>query len=156
MKKPTTIISAVSILIIMLFSCEKDKAPEPPDYSNKLVLPVVTTIYPTNITTNSAISGGIVTSDGNGTVSARGVCWNTSGNPTLENCVGFTENGSGTGVFTSNIIDLNSIQQYYTIAYATNEVGNAYGEVRNFETTLGIGGIYAGGIVFYLDEIAYE
>jgi hypothetical protein len=151
MKKQLFLISAVSILIIILFSCEKDKAPKPPDYSNKLSLPVVTTIATTNITTNSAISGGIVTSDGNGTVSARGVCWNTSGNPTLENCVGFTENGSGTGVFTSNITDLNSLQQYYTVAYATNEEGNAYGLVIIFETTLEIGDIYAGGIVFYLD-----
>ncbi len=43
-------------------------------------LPEVTTAAVTNISTNSASSGGEVTSDGGASVTARGVCWSTSQN----------------------------------------------------------------------------
>jgi len=97
-------------------------------------LPTVTTTEITNITTISATSGGNVTSNGNGTVTARGICWNTTGNPTLQNSLGQINDGSGTGVFTSEITGLNNGVTYYTTAYATNEKGTAYGYEVLFET----------------------
>ena len=51
----------------------------------EISMPTVTTNDISNITTNSAFCGGNVTSDGNGTVTARGVCWSTSPNPTINN-----------------------------------------------------------------------
>jgi len=100
-----------------------------------ITLPEVTTTDISEITINSGVSGGNVTSNGNGTVSARGVCWNTNGNPTLENNLGHTINGSEIGVFTSNISGLTENTTYYVTAYATNEKGTSYGEQKSFETT---------------------
>ena len=114
-------------------------------------IPDLTTTGITNISINSAVSGGNITDNGGFSITARGVCWNTNGNPTLENCDGFTEDGNGMGLFASHITDLDYPQQYYIVAYATNEYITAYGEIRNFETILEIGDIYAGGIVFYIN-----
>ncbi len=104
--------------------------PEEPE----IVLPTVTTSDVTNITSNSATCGGNVTSDGNGTVTARGVCWSTSQNPTINN--NRSIDGIGTGNFTSNLSNLVPQTTYYVRAYATNEAGTSYGEVKSF-TTLG-------------------
>lgn len=91
-------------------------------------LPTVTTKTITNITNNSATCGGNVTSDGGATITARGVCWSTSQNPTITNS--HTTNGSGTGSFTSSITGLTEGTTYYVRAYATNSVGTSYGEQR--------------------------
>ncbi len=118
--------------IAVLISCKK--TPELPDATNKKEPPVVETSEVTNITYNSANCGGNVTYDGNCNVIARGVCWNTSGNPTLGNCDGYTGNGSGTGEFTSNITGLTEHTTYYVAAYATNEKGTSYGSSKSFYT----------------------
>ncbi len=99
-----------------------------------LAIPSVTTTAVSNITTNSAVSGGNVTNNGNGTVNARGVCWNTTGDPTLQNCIDSTSNGSGTGSFTSNITGLTENTTYYVRAFAKNEEGTGYGTQIIFTT----------------------
>jgi len=99
----------------------------------QLFLPQVTTSIVTNLTSNSATCGGNVTSDGNGNITVRGVCWNTTGNPNLSNFMGKTQDGSGTGAFTSSITNLNTNVLYYVVAYATNEKGTIYGtEIKQF------------------------
>ena len=96
-------------------------------------IPTVTTNNVSSITTNRAVCGGNVTDAGNLTVTARGVCWSTSPNPTIDNSK--TTDGSGTGTFTSNIIGLlTENTTYYIRAYATNSKGTAYGEERSFTT----------------------
>ena len=95
-------------------------------------LPIVTTNEITGITQTTATSGGNVTSDGNATVTARGVCWSTSQNPTISNS--HTTDGNGTGSFTSNITGLTANTTYYVRAYATNEKGTSYGEEKSFTT----------------------
>ena len=101
----------------------------------EITMPTVTTNDISNITINSAVCGGNVTSDGNGTVTARGVCWSTSPNPTINNLYDEkTEDGSTTGTFTSNLINLTENTTYYVRAYATNEAGTAYGEEKSFKT----------------------
>ena len=99
----------------------------------EIVLPTVTTTEVTNITVSSATCGGNVTSDGGGTITARGVCWSTNQNPTIED--NKTTNGSGIGSFTSSLSNLASQTTYYVRAYATNEAGTAYGEVKSFTTS---------------------
>jgi len=94
--------------------------------SNNINLPTLSTSVITNITETTAIGGGNVTSDGGASVTVRGVCWNTSENPTTENCK--TEDGSGTGSFTSNLNGLTNGTSYHVRAYATNSVGTGYGE----------------------------
>ena len=98
----------------------------------EIVLPTVTTTEVTNITSNSATCGGNVTSDGNGTVTACGICWSTSPNPTIDD--NKTTDGSGTGSFTSSLSNLASQTTYYVRAYATNEKGTGYGEQKSFTT----------------------
>ena len=95
--------------------------------------PVVTTNSISNITTNSAIVGGNVTSMGGASVTARGVCWSTSPNPTIS-LPTRTLNGSGTGSFSSTITGLSSRVTYYVRAYATNSVGTSYGLNVSFRT----------------------
>lgn len=95
-------------------------------------LPTVTTAAVNTISQTTATSGGNVTSDGVSDVTARGVCWSTSSNPTLSDS--HTTDGSGTGEFVSNITNLNSNTQYNVRAYATNNVGTAYGDEQIFTT----------------------
>ena len=95
-------------------------------------LSTVNTNEASAITFSTATCGGNVTSDGGATVTARGVCWSTSPNPTINN--NHTNDGSGTGSFTSNITGLMSNTMYYVRAYAINSIGVAYGETRTFTT----------------------
>ena len=99
-------------------------------------LSTVTTDAASEITSNSATCGGNVTYDGNTTVTARGVCWSTSQSPTVADA--HTEDGSGTGAFTSSITGLEPNTTYYVRAYATNSAGTAYGEEVSFTTVSGI------------------
>ncbi len=94
--------------------------------------PTVTTTAVSNVTTTTADSGGNVTADGGDAVTARGVCWSTSANPTTADDK--TTDGSGTGVFTSNLTGLSPGTTYYVAAYATNSVGTAYGADVTFAT----------------------
>ena len=94
--------------------------------------PSVTTTAVTNISETGAISGGNVTSDGGAVVTARGVCWNTDGSPTVADP--HTTDGTGTGIFTSTLTGLAYSNKYYLRAYATNNVGTDYGSQIDFCT----------------------
>jgi len=116
------------------------------------VLPTISTDDATDITQTTATSGGNVVSDGGVTVSVRGVCWSTSPYPTTDDSK--TEDGSGTGVFTSSLTGLTANTTYYVRAYAINSIGTAYGSEINFTTSSAlyyIGQSYGGGIIFYID-----
>jgi len=95
-------------------------------------MPTVVTGDVTNITYTTADCSGNVTADGGASVTARGVCWSTSENPTTSNSM--TTDGTGTGTYNSNITDLYPSTTYYVKAYATNCVGTAYGEQKTFTT----------------------
>ena len=104
-------------------------------YEQLLGEPIVTTANVTNITDTSAGCGGNVTDEGNAAVTARGVCWNTTGAPTTADS--HTTNGSGLGSFTSSITALTSGgQTYYVRAYATNTDVTGYGEQKVFATLM--------------------
>jgi len=114
-------------------------------------LPEVTTNIITDITPTSAIAGGNITNNGNSPIIARGICWSTTENPTIED--NKTTDGLGTGNFTSNITECTPNTLYYVRAYATNKVGTDYGEQKSFTTsTFSVGGKYKGGIRVYVDE----
>jgi hypothetical protein len=66
-------------------------------------------------------------------VTARGVCWSTSVNPTIALSTKTTD-GIGTGTFTSSITGLTLGTTYYVRAYATNSVGTAYGNQVSYTT----------------------
>jgi uncharacterized protein (TIGR02145 family) len=96
-------------------------------------LPTVTTTVITSITATTANAGGSISSDGNATITARGVCWSTTSNPTIA-LTTKTTNGTGTGVFTSEITGLTAFTTYYVRAYATNSYGTSYGEEFSFSS----------------------
>lgn len=102
----------------------------------KDLLPVVTTSTITQITETTAVAGGSVTSDGNASVTERGVCVATASNPTTSNTK--ITSGSGTGSFTCNLTGLQPNTTYYVRAYAINSKGTAYGDEISFTTALPI------------------
>lgn len=98
------------------------------------ILPTLSTVAFSNVTESTAISGGSITNDGGLPVTNRGVCWNTSPNPTIT-LTTKTDDGSGVGVFTSNLVELLPFTTYFIRAYATNDIGTAYGNELSFTTT---------------------
>ena len=105
------------ILLIVfgtIFSCIKFKE-----------LASLTTNNASDITTNSVTSGGNITNGGGADITARGVCWSTSQSPAVSGS--HTNDGAGTGSYTSNITGLTPGTMYYIRAYATNNAGTAYG-----------------------------
>ncbi len=100
----------------------------------KATLPVLAATEVSAVTLNSATSGGDITSDGGEDIIARGVCWNTTGDPTITDSK--TTDGKGSGAFTSSISGLQKGSAYYVSAYATNSVGTAYGEPVMFSTQI--------------------
>ncbi len=96
-------------------------------------IPTISTTTIGSITNTAASSGGNIMTEGSSAVTARGVCWNTSPNPTIVNTK--TINGTGIGVFTSSLTGLNTNTTYYVRAYAINSFGTAYGNQISFTTT---------------------
>jgi len=96
------------------------------------VLPTLTTTSVNNITESAASSGGNITSDGGSSITARGVCWSTTANPTISGSKTF--DGAGVGTFTSSITALTASTTYYVRAYATNATGTAYGPTYKIST----------------------
>lgn len=93
-------------------------------------IPIVTTVHASAITSTTATSGGTVVYDGTVAVTARGVCYSTSPNPTIAGT--HTTNGIGTGTFTSALTGLTGGAVYYVRAYATNTQGTGYGNQDTF------------------------
>ncbi len=134
MKKAKTKIWIYPLLLMgfaafIFISCSKD------DSGN---LPSVTTKGVTDVTHNAAWSGGVITDDGGTKITAIGVCWSKSENPTVSDF--YTSDGTYTidGVeardFVSHARDLEPLSRYYLRAYAASDAGVAYGEQFTFET----------------------
>jgi len=100
--------------------------------TNPIVGATVSTTAVTGITSTGAVSGGNITSDGGAEITARGVCWATTADPTVAGSK--TTDGTGTGSFTSNITGLDPGTMYHVRAYATNSSGTTYGNDVTFTT----------------------
>ncbi len=109
--------------MVSFYGCSKDDDDDP-------TAPFVTTTSVSDINQTSAQSGGNVTSDGEASVTGKGVCWNTSENPTTSNSK--TSDGNGVGPFTSSLTQLVPGTKYYVRAYAINEAGTGYGNQVSF------------------------
>lgn len=120
----------IGVFLVFVSSCKKD---DDADISN-ISLPVLTTTIVTDISQTSAISGGNISSNGGGVVTAIGVCWATSTEPTISD--NKTTEVTAIGSFTSTITELIPNTTYYVRAYATNTKGTGYGSTISF-TTLG-------------------
>ena len=121
--KKLKIVLALVLITAGFYSCQKNE--------NNTV-PVLLTTEVTGITQTTAISGGNISSDGGATITARGVCWNTVENPTIND--NKTTDGQGSGEFSSNMSGLTPNTTYYVRAYATNSAGTGYGEAISITT----------------------
>ncbi len=95
----------------------------------------VTTTAATSITSSGAVSGGNVTCTGSSAVTSRGVCWSTVSNPVVTG--NHTVDGSGSGIYISQISGLTPSTTYHVRAYATNTSDTYYGADIQFSTACG-------------------
>lgn len=116
-------IFAIVSSLVMIFACNKEVV------DTNVAL---TTTEVTEVSENSAISGGNITHDGGEAIRTRGVCWDTTNNPTIAK--NKTEDGKGTGEFVSTLTGLEPGMTYYVRAYATNANGTFYGNEVTFST----------------------
>jgi len=109
------------LLLVLIFGCKKSIVKDE-------VVKDLPTFKASTLTATTATSSTIITeidSDGNDSITVRGVCWGTVQNPTVDNTK--STDGKGIGSFTSIITGLTPSATYYFRAYATNSVGTAYG-----------------------------
>lgn len=99
-------------------------------------IPLLTTADITNIGRHGAICGGNITDDGGLNITARGVCWSSSHNPTITD--GHTIDGIGIGEYISYITGLAANTTYNVRAYATNSLGTVYGNEISIITDLSV------------------
>jgi uncharacterized protein (TIGR02145 family) len=109
--------------IFLIYSCKKDNA----------TTPAITTSTVTAISYTTATSGGSVTDEGGASIISRGVCWNTTADPTVSS--NKTIESVGSGPFSSNLTQLTPNTLYYVRAYATNSAGTGYGNQVSFTTS---------------------
>ena len=92
---------------------------------------LLTTKQISNITIDSAMSGGNITNDGGAEITTRGVCWSINQNPTTADSK--TEDGTGIGQFNSELKNLAPNTTYYIRAYAISIIGTFYGQEINMQ-----------------------
>ncbi len=107
-------------------------------YSNSLAittdpLPVVVTDSVTILDNNTAECWGHVVYDGGLPITDKGICWNTTGNPTLSD-LHLSATGSSNAHFVQTMNNLFLDTIYHVRAYAINSFDTAYGEVIDFVT----------------------
>lgn len=120
--------TCILISTILITSCSSSDEAQIP-----ATLPNITTNIISNLSENSANSGGIIVSDGGSNIIAKGIVWNTQPNPTI-NLNTKTIDGSGNSTFTSTLINLIKGTTYYVRSYATNSLGTVYGNEIIFLT----------------------
>ena len=97
-------------------------------------LPVVQTIEVLPLDSISVRVTGNVISDGGLEITERGICWNTYGNPDLENDY-VAYDTPGLGEFTCRITNLAASTNYHARAYAKNALGiPVFGDDIPFQT----------------------
>jgi hypothetical protein len=101
-------------------------------FGTSAVAPTVVSGSSSNISSTTATASGNVTSSGGSTVTARGICYNTTGTPTTADST--VAGGSGTGTFSGNLTGLDAGTLYYWRTYATNAVDTSYGAIYTFTT----------------------
>lgn len=114
----------IALAVVALCSCKKDE-PE-------ITLAQVSTIAVEVNGDQKATAFAEVTDAGEGKVSVRGVCWNTTGQPTVNDS--YLNSDDGLGDFSVDIMGLTGGATYYLRSFATNEAGTAYGNSIQFTT----------------------
>jgi len=106
--------------------------------------PTVTTQAVTDIGKLTATGNGKIINTGGENCDKRGICWNTTGNPTVSDSKSEQTGSFGTGAFSRSMTGLSRDQTYYVRAYAHNSAGYGYGEQVSFKTKYAILKVYNG------------
>ena len=101
-----------------------------------VTMPEVVTSSTTSTSSDSAVCSGTVLSDGGSALTAKGFVWSRDPNPTVS-LKTKTNEGKGSGNFSSTLGSLQSGTKYYVRAYATNSVGTFYGQEIVFSVESG-------------------
>jgi gliding motility-associated-like protein len=101
---------------------------------NLLEVPTLTTTAASGVTNTTATLGGEVTDNGGATVTERGIVYNTTGTPNVDDDTK-VQIGSGDGSFSDEITGLTAGTEYFVRAYAINSEGTSYGGVESFTTS---------------------
>jgi hypothetical protein len=90
------------------------------------------------VRSSSAVVDAYIHSDGGASITSRGFCYNTVGNPRLNTstCIQ-SSSSSGVGHFKNTIFGLSPATTYFVMAYATNVVGTWWGGSTHFTTGQG-------------------
>ena len=91
-------------------------------------LPAVSSQSITNITNTTAIGHGTITAVGDANCTKRGICWNTTGSPTVANSKVEESGNFGVGAFSGNITGLTPDFRYFAKPYGLNTAGYGYGQ----------------------------
>jgi len=128
MKKFDMILLLTIVIFALFIACKKDD--NITNSSNNIF--TFTTSKITDITQTTAVSGGSIVQHGGSPVTARGVCWSTSNDPTISDRK--TIDGAGVGNFTSEISGLEPNTTYYIRAYVITNDSLSYGNELMFTT----------------------
>ncbi len=122
------------IVLLALIACSKtDEIVDPAQTALEWRAYSVTTTPATEITSFTATSGGTIGSSGGGnSTSERGICYNTSPNPTTANFK--IANGAGAGTYVCVMTGLTGNTLYYVRAYAIKSGVTTYGNQVTFTT----------------------
>lgn len=116
----------LSLFLLMIQACTEETLPP----ADKPYVRTGTTVAA--LARTSAICSGEVIGDYGATVTQRGLCWTIGTTPTINNS--YSQNGSGTGAFTHQMLNLTPARNYYVRAYAINAKGISYGQTFIFTT----------------------
>ncbi len=117
--------------------------------------PLIATSYPTIITSKRIVAGGFIIEDYDESIVWKGVCWNTTGNPSDED--DRISGGTGSDPYTVTISGLTANTTYYIRAYAITESGTGYGNTYEITTdkrtqlTLNGKPVVRGGVIQYIE-----
>jgi hypothetical protein len=111
------------VTFVVLIGCQKSAVVK---YAS------LSTTQITDIKSVSAMSGGVITSDGGSKITESGICWSLSTNPTVSGSKSI--NTVLKGSFISSLTDLIPDTTYYVRSYAMNNLGISYGSIASFKT----------------------
>jgi hypothetical protein len=125
MKKVFWINSIIVAIAVLFLTTECNK-------ETTATLPILSTISINAITAAYADFDCKIVSTGEATITACGVCWSTTANPSTSDSK--TSDNTEQGKFTSRIVGLTAGTTFHVRAYASNSVGTSYTEDLNFST----------------------